>query len=110
MQSWQTRDWLLFLIALAGWAGFLGTGLGVLSIRDRIREAEHHVAQTQAQIETLRGQLRTTQWLNDEMFEASQKLNQEREQIIRGLREKIRDLEARLARYEPVPLTETSPP
>ncbi len=110
MQTWQRRDWLIFLIALSGWAGFLGTGLGVLSIRDRVREAERYVAQTEAEIETLRMRLQTTQRLSDEMFEASQKLNRQREQIIRGLHEKIRDLEARLAKYEPVPRTEETPP
>jgi hypothetical protein len=34
------------------------------------------------------------------LFQTSRKLDQEREQIIRSLQEKIRDLEARLRRHE----------
>ncbi|MCS6976949.1 MAG: hypothetical protein NZM31_08090 [Gemmatales bacterium] len=109
-KPWWNRERLLLLAALVGWAGFVGTGLGVLSVRDRIRDAEHHVARSQAQLDALRGQLQTTQRLNDEMFETSRKLNHEQEQIIRSLREKIRDLEARLSKYEPIPPTGSSSP
>lgn len=100
----------MFLAALSGWAGFLGTLVGVVSIQDRIHDAQVRVADAEAERELLHNQLLTTQRRSDELFQASQRLSQEREQIIRSLQEKIRDLEARLSKYEPIPRTGSPPP
>ena len=104
---WWRGERFWFLLAVCGWAAFAGTFAGQMSIWHRLSEARQRVSQSQAERDALEEQLRATQRHSEELFQTSRRLDQEREQIIRSLQEKLRDLEARLRRHE---LSHPNPP
>jgi F0F1-type ATP synthase membrane subunit b/b' len=99
--AWRRREVVLLLLAVVGWAGFLGTLAGQLSIQDRLEKGRQRVEDAESQLDHVRSQVLAAQEQSDEMFKMSQQLSQEREQIIKALREKVADLELRLKKYEP---------
>jgi hypothetical protein len=91
--SWSRRDWFLVVLAVVGWAGFAGTA-GQLSV-------SHDATQAQQRAEKAQRLLESVQRQNDAIFDASKKLSQEQDQVIKTLEFKVAALEQRLKKYEP---------
>ena len=98
-ESWPSmrcgwRDWLIFMLAVIGWAGFVGTVLGQLSINDQMGRARSRAEEAEAKLEKVLEQ-------NDEIFHESQRLCKQQDLLIENLRQEIARLDLRLKKYEP---------
>ena len=88
------RDWIIFMLAAVGWAGFVGTVIGQLSINDQLSRAKSRAEEAESKLAKILQQ-------NDEILAVSQQLSRQRELLITELEQKSSDLEQRLKKYEP---------